>query len=120
MDALLDWLPRVGALLQLMIGMVGFFKPRAFTEQLQIAMNSPMAVSEVRTVFGGLNLGVALAALLMHEPVVYMALGVAWFFGLLARFYSMAVDKTGLKSSAPGIAVDAVLSFLYLSGLFFS
>lgn len=120
MEALLDWLPRVGAVLQLIIGLVGFFKPRAFTDQMQIVLNSPMAVSEVRTVFGGLNLGVALAALLMNAPLVYMALGIAWFFGLLARFYSMAVDLASLKESAPGIAVDTVLSFLYLSGLFFS
>ncbi len=119
MDALLDWLPQVGALLQLLIGVVGFFKPRAFTEQMQLVMSTPMAVSEVRTVFGGLNLGVGLAALLMHEPLVYMALGMAWFFGLLARFYSMVVDKTSLRESMPGITVDAVLSFLYLSGLFF-
>ena len=120
MDALLEWLPRVGAMLQLLIGVVGFFKPRAFTEQMQLVMSTPMAVSEVRTVFGGLNLGVALAALLMNQPVVYMALGTAWFFGLLARFYSMAVDRTSLRDSAPGIAVDALLSFLYLSGLFFT
>ncbi|MDJ0877414.1 MAG: DUF4345 family protein [Halieaceae bacterium] len=119
MDALLDWLPRLGALLQLLIGVVGFFKPRAFTEQMQLVMSTPMAVSEVRTVFGGLNLGVGLAALLMQEPLVYMALGMAWFFGLLARFYSMAVDKTSLRDSMPGITVDAVLSFLYLSGLLF-
>jgi hypothetical protein len=56
----------------------------------------------------------------MNAPLVYMALGSAWFFGLLARFYSMAVDRASFKDSAPGIAVDAVLSFLYLSGLFFS
>ena len=120
MDALLDGLPRVGALLQLLLGVVGFFKPRAFTEQMQLVMSTPMAVSEVRTVFGGLNLGAALAALLMNEPLVYMALGTAWFFGLLARFYSMAVDRTSLRDSLPGITIDAVLSFLYLSGLLFS
>jgi hypothetical protein len=120
MDALIDWLPRLAALLQLMIGLVGFFKPRLFTDQLQIGLNSAMAVSEVRTVFGGLNLGVAMAALLLHEPLVYMALGLAWFFGLLARFYSMAVDGTGFRASLPGIVVDALLAFLYLSGLLFS
>ena len=120
MDALLDWLPRLGALLQLLLGVVGFFKPRVFTDQLQITMNTPAAVSEVRTVFGGLNLGAGLAALLMNQPLVYMALGVAWFFGLLARFYSMLADRTSLRDSMPGITVDAVFSLLYLSGLFLS
>lgn len=117
MDTLIDWLPRAAAVLQLLIGLVGFFKPRLFTDQLQIGLNSAMAVSEVRTVFGGLNLGVALAALLLHSPLVYITLGTAWLCGLLARFYSMLVDRTGLRESLPGIVIDALLSGLYLSGL---
>lgn len=120
MDALVVWLPRTGAVLMLLIGLVGFFKPRAFTEQMQIQLNSNMAISEIRTVFGGLNTGGALMALVLNTPLVYMTLGVAWFFGLLARFYSMVADGSTLKESMPGITVDAVLSFLFLSGLFFS
>jgi len=119
MDTLVEWLPRIGAILTLIIGLVGFFKPRAMTDNMRIVLDSKMAVSEARTVFGGLNLGAGLAALLLNDPLVYITLGVAWFFGLLARFYSMVVDKTSLKESAPGIAVDATLSFLFLSGFIF-
>jgi hypothetical protein len=110
-------LPRTGALLVLIIGLVGFFKPRAFTDRLQIQLGGPMAVSETRTVFGGLNLGTGLMALLLHNPLVYMTLGVGWLFGLLARFYAMKADGAGLRESGPGIAVDAVLACLFLSGL---
>ena len=60
-----------------------------------------------------------LMALLLHEPVIYMTLGVAWAFGLLARFYSMVADKTSLQHSLPGIIVDAAMAFLFLSGLLF-
>ncbi len=118
MDALIEWLPRTAALLQLLIGLVGFFKPRLFTDRLQIGLASNMAVSEVRTVFGGLNLGIALAALVLNSALVFIALGIAWFFGLLARFYSMLVDGSGLRESLPGILVDALLAGMYLSGLF--
>lgn len=117
MEFLIDWLPRIGAGLMLIIGLVGFFKPRAFTEQMQIRLDSAMATSEIRTVFGGLNIGGGLMALLLQNPLVYMTLGVAWFFGLLARFYSMAADGATLQQSVPGIMVDAVLAFLFLSGL---
>jgi hypothetical protein len=120
MDTLIEWLPRSAALLQLLIGLVGFFKPRLFTDQLQIALNSTMAVSEARTVFGGLNLGVALAALLFNNPLVYITLGLAWCFGLLARFYSLLADGAGFRESLPGILLDALLAGLYLSGLFLS
>ena len=70
-------------------------------------------------VFGGLHLGSGIMALALQEPLIYMTLGVAWSFGLLARFYSMVADGTSLKQSAPGIIVDAVMAFLFLSGLIF-
>ena len=120
MEALIDWLPRIGAILALIIGLVGFFKPRLITDGQQIALGTAVAMSEARVVFGGLHIGSSLAALVLHEPLVYITLGVAWLFGLLARFYSMLVDRTGLGKSLPGILVDGGLAFLFLSGFFFS
>ena len=119
MDTLIEWLPRIGAIITLIIGLVGFFKPRLLTSAVQIELSSTMAVSEARTVFGGLNLGASIAALALHEPLVYMTLGLAWLFGLFARFWSMLIDKAGFKESIPAIIVDGGLAFLFLSGLLF-
>ena len=116
---LIEWLPRIGALFTLAFGLVGFFKPRLITNGQQINLESPMALSEARVVFGGLHLGSGTMALLLHEPLIYMTLGVAWSCGLLARFYSMVIDKTSLQHSLPGIVVDASMALLLLSGLFF-
>lgn len=120
MDTLAEWLPRVGALLTIALGLVGFFRPRLITDAQQITLGSPMALSEARVVFGGLHLGGGIMALLLHEPVIYMTLGAGWSFGLLARFYSMRADGTSLKASIPGIIVDATMAVLLLSGLIFS
>ena len=117
MAILIEWLPRIGALLTVVLGLVGFFKPHLITDSQQIELGSPMALSEARVVFGGLHLGGGIMALLLNNPLVYMTLGVAWSFGLLARFYSMAADKTSLKQSTPGIIVDATMALLLLSGL---
>ncbi len=117
METLVEWLPRVGAILTVLLGLVGFFRPQLITDGQQITLGSPMALSEARVVFGGLHLGGGLMALLLNEPVIYMTLGVAWLFGLLARFYSMWADKTSLQHSVPGIVVDASMAFLFLSGL---
>lgn len=118
MDMFIDWLPRVGALLTLVLGLIGFFKPRLITDAQHIELGSPMALSEARVVFGGLHLGGGIMALALNEPVVYMTLGMAWTFALLARFYSMMIDKTSLKQSLPGIIVDGVMAALFLSGMF--
>jgi hypothetical protein len=119
MEVIIDWLPRVAAILTVIFGLVGFFKPRLITDGQQIELGSPMAFSEVRVVFGGLHLGGGIMALALNEPLIYMTLGVAWAFGLLARFYSMAADKATLQQSLPGIVVDSVMASLFLSGVIF-
>ncbi|CAA0079548.1 Uncharacterised protein [Halioglobus japonicus] len=120
MEMLAEWLPRTGAILTILFGLIGFFNPRLITAKQQIELRSPMALSEARVVFGGLHLGGGIMALTLHEPLIYMTLGVAWSFGLLARFYSMVADKTSLQHSLPGIIIDATMAFLFLSGLAFS
>ena len=116
MDAVLEFLPRLGAILTLIIGFIGFFRPQLFTEKMGIQLNGPEAFSEIRAVMGGMNIGTSAAALLLNSPLVYITLGVAWFFLLLARLYSMAVDGGTLKQSLPGIVVDGVIAALFLSG----
>ncbi len=86
MGTIIEWLPRVGALLTLIIGVVGFFKPQLFTTAMGIEMTKPDAWSEIRAVFGGMNIGLSIAALLLDAPEVYMSLGLAWLFLTLARF----------------------------------
>ncbi len=117
MESLIEWLPRAGAALTVLLGLVGFFKPQLITDGQQITLGSPMAFSEARVVFGGLHLGGGIMALALHNPAVYLTLGVAWAAGLLARLYSMVADKTSLKDSLPGIVVDTVMAALFLAVL---
>lgn len=119
MESLLEWLPRIGAGITLIFGLIGFFNPRLLTSQLGIELTSPAGVSEARAVFGGLNLGMAVAALSFGEPIIFTALGITWGTLTLARFWSLAVDGIGLKGSLPGLFVDGLLCFLFLSPLLF-
>ena len=118
MEFLAEWLPRLGAVFTIILGLVGFFRPQLITDAQQITLGSPMAFSEARVVFGGLHLGGGLMALILHEPLIYMTLGVAWVFGLLARFYSMKADQTSLKQSIPGSVVDATMAVLLLRPMY--
>lgn len=117
MEGLAEWLPKIGAGITLLIGLIGFFKPTMLTEPMNIALQSPVALSEARGVFGGLNLGMAIAAFALSAPVVFTAMGIAWATVTLARFWSMAVDNIGFKASIPALVVDGTISFLLLSPL---
>ena len=46
MDILIDWLPRAGAAITILLGLVGFFKPQLITNGQQITLGSPMALSD--------------------------------------------------------------------------
>lgn len=108
-------LPTIGACITGVIGLINFFHPRLMLAPMNIQLESPMAMSEARAVFGGMNLGMAIAALVLSSPAVFTALGIGWGTLLLARFWSIAVDGIGIKKSIPGIVLDAGLSFLFLS-----
>ena len=115
MDTLLEWLPRVGAVLTVLIGLAGFFKPTAITDGCQIELKTPVASSEARAVFGGLNIGWGLSALILGHPAVFLALGLAWTGATVARFYSMIADGSTVKESIPPILIDGTIALLALS-----
>jgi hypothetical protein len=119
MDSIVEWLPRLGAILTLIIGLVGFFRPQLFTTAMGIEMTRPDAWSEIRAVFGGMNIGLSIAALILNSPEVFMSLGLAWLFLFAARFYSIANDGMTVRGSIPALAIDGGIAFLFLSGFFF-
>ena len=75
-----------------------------------------MALSEVRGVFGGLNIGSALASFYYSDPIVYGALAFAWAGVAAARFYSIAVDGSTIKESIAPIVLDGAVALMFFSG----
>jgi len=115
MELLAEWLPKVGASLIILIGLIGFFKPRALLDPMGIKLEKNEAISEVRGVFGGLNIGTGTAALYFADPTLYAALGFTWLCVTAARPYSMFADGTTLKQSVAPICVDLTVALLFLS-----
>lgn len=115
METILEWTPRLGALLTILIGAAGFFKPTVITDGCDIALGSSKALSESRAVFGGLNLGWGLTALITGNPAVFLALGCAWSLATAARFYSMVADGSTVQESIPPIVIDGTIALLSLS-----
>jgi len=115
METILAWLPRLGALLTVAIGVAGFLKPTLITDGCDIELKSAKAFSEARGVFGGILFGVGATALVLGDPNVYLALGLGWAFATLARVVSMALDGSTIQESIPPIAIDGTAALLALS-----
>ena len=115
METLLEWLPRVGAVLTILIGAAGVFRPTLITDGCDIELKSSKAFSEARGVFGGIMLGMGLTALILNDPNVFLALGLAWAGATTARFVSMALDGSTIQESIPPIVIDGTIALLALS-----
>jgi len=116
-QTLITWLPLTGAALLVLVGLIGIFKPAAMIKPLGLQAQTPLAMSEVRAIFGGINFGGGLVALYLQQPGVYLLLGMAWLMAALVRFYSMKVDSLNLKDSIAALLVDGGMALLFLSSV---
>ncbi len=111
------WAPSVAALLFVLIGAIGLFKPMQILGNMGVTLSKPGGWSEMRALFGGSLLGCGLAALFLQSKEVYLVLGFGLCIGCLARLWSMVVDGLTFKDGVTMLVVDALLALLFLSVL---
>jgi hypothetical protein len=77
-----EWLGWISALVTVLAGLVFLFAPGTMLRalRLQAAPDRPQALAEVRGRMAGFYLGLGLSAILLAQPLVYMALGFSWAF----------------------------------------
>ena len=68
-------------------------------------------VSEVRSALGGMWTGLGLAALLLAQPLVYLALAVAFLGVTLARIAGMAAERRTTPAIALATLFEAASAF---------
>lgn len=117
MESLLYWLPQIGAVLMLLIGLIGIFNPWPMLKPMGISSSTSMGHSEIRAVFGGIHTGAALSALLLQEQAAFVVLGSAWCGALIAHVYSIFADNGSFKEHITAFVVDGLLAALLLSSL---
>jgi len=91
-----EWLAWLTALATVLIGFALMVVPRSFMNLLGLApkAGTQNGVSEVRGPFGGMWVGMGLACLLLAQPLVYLALGLAFAFAVIGRLISFVFDRT--------------------------
>jgi len=108
---LAEWIEAIAAGITVLIGVILLLAPRVFA-------SSPDENPALRGHFGGLVLGLGLAALLLQQPLVYLALGIAFGFSTLGQLWSFLIDRKlstkniSLLIFKSGLAVLPVLAVL--------
>ncbi|MDP2120236.1 MAG: DUF4345 family protein [Hoeflea sp.] len=111
-----EWLAWSSAAVTVAFGLMLLVAPRASLKilRLQTAPDHPEALSEARGTMAGFYLGVGICALLLAQPLIYLALGAGWAFTALGRIISILSDRGVTGYNLVSVVIEAVLAALPL------
>lgn len=110
-----EWLAAIAAAATAMVGMALLLVPRATMHLMGLAPHSAIGVSEIRGAFGGSWVGFGLAALLLAQPLIYLALGLAYTFAVVGRLISFLVDRSFSMQTTVATLAEALAAFFLIA-----
>ncbi|KQZ80916.1 hypothetical protein ASD64_11550 [Mesorhizobium sp. Root157] len=115
-----EWLAWSSAAVTVALGLILFLAPGlAFRAlRLQPHPDKPEAIAEGRSRIAGFYLGLGLCAILLAQPLLYMALGFSWLFTAFGRILGMMTDGANTPYNWVAILVDLVLAAFPLAFAF--
>jgi hypothetical protein len=104
-----------------LLGLVVMLTPGFGLRLLSLQPTAPAGLAEARSTIGGFYLGFGVAAIMLAQDWIYLALGAAFAAALFGRILSLLADRAfGLKTLLP-LLLQLVLGGLplgYVFGLF--
>jgi hypothetical protein len=115
-----EFLAFCAAVVTSLIGLVFLFAPGIAFRALGIGIREGRrgGYAEARSTMGGFHLGLGIAALLLAQPMVYLALGAAFALAAFGRILSMLSDGGSTVVNWLYLIVQIVLSALPLAYVF--
>jgi hypothetical protein len=98
------------------LGLLGMLAPHFVAEMVGIMADDPRGATEVRATYGGLFLGVGLAAFLAQDRAAFVTLGCGWFGAAAARVFGMYRDGSMSGLNVGGVVMEAVIGTMFLIG----
>ena len=115
-----EWFAWTSAAITVLFGVLAFFAPRTSFRILRLEPREdrPEAIGEARATIAGFYLGIGLSAILLAQPLLYLALGMSWAFTAFGRIVSMLSDRGNTPYNWVSLAVEALLAVLPLVFVF--
>jgi hypothetical protein len=101
----------IAALATSATGLLAFLKPASAYGFTGLNANGPRGVSEIRSVFGGLFIGLGIAPLILGAPA-YTMLGIGYLSIGLARTISILIDKSFVRSNWISLGIEIILGII--------
>jgi hypothetical protein len=103
----------ISAIITIVIGVYSAALPRRLKGFTGLEAPGPRGITELRTVMGGLLIGLGLAPFLLPGiPQVYQTLGIMYLVMALVRAVSIIVDKSAEQSNVISLVTEAVMGII--------
>ena len=109
--SILGVLKIVAALATVATGLLALVKPAATYDFIGLRADGVRGVSEIRSIFGGLFIGLGLAALLLGASA-YRMLGIGYLAIALARSFSIVFDRSYAQSNLISLVIEIVFGLI--------
>ncbi len=110
---ILQILKIIGCIGTIGTGLLGALRPSAVPGFTGLETTGPRGVTEIRSIFGGLFIGVGAFPLIIGAPATYHMLGVMYLAIAVVRFVSMLVDGSlNEPSNLISLAVEIVFGIV--------
>jgi hypothetical protein len=101
----------IAALATAATGLLAFFKPTTTYGFIGLNPNGTRGVSEIRSIFGGLFIGLGIAPLFLGE-IAYLMLGIGYLAIAAARAFSIVFDRSYAQSNIISLVTEIILGVL--------
>jgi hypothetical protein len=101
----------IAALATAATGLLALIKPDAVYGFTGLSASGPRGVSEIRSIFGGLFIGLGASPLFLG-PVAYRMLGFGYLAIAVARAFSIVFDRSYAQSNLISLVIEIALGVI--------
>jgi uncharacterized membrane protein len=101
----------IAAIATIATGLLALIKPTAVYGFTGLKADSVRGISEIRSIFGGLFIGLGAAPLFLGTTA-YQMLGITYLAIAVARLFSIVFDKSTEKSNLISLGIEIILGVI--------
>jgi len=106
----------IGATVSVIAGLMGFLWPHQVSAVIGLRLPGKLGISEFRATYGGLFIGAGGAVLILGSSDAALVLGAAWLGALVARLFSILIDRSISKENITGCVIEFLIGALLVLG----
>ncbi|MBE7435109.1 MAG: DUF4345 family protein [Anaerolineales bacterium] len=100
--------------LTIVTGLISLFAPRSVFGFTGLEAPGPRGISEIRSILGGVFIGLGIAVFILGTQQTYQMLGITYLAIAAVRLFSIFVDKASEQSNWISLAVEIVFGILLI------